>query len=124
MDNHYSTAELLTVFLARELKDGEVLRVGVAMPVAEAAVRLAHLTHGPNMELVFLGARMNVAHLETIPMPAFGWDRFVEKVLPRVPQRRWGTPEDFGGIAVYLASPASSYHTGDVITIDGGYAIF
>jgi glutaconate CoA-transferase, subunit B len=63
--------------LARELKDGDVLRVGVAMPVAEAAVRLAHLTHGPNMELIFLGARMNVAHLETIPMPAFGWDRRV-----------------------------------------------
>jgi glutaconate CoA-transferase, subunit B len=77
MENDYSTTELMTVFLARELKDGEVLRVGVAMPVAEAAVRLAHLTHGPNMDLVFLGARMNVAHLETIPMPAFGWDRRV-----------------------------------------------
>jgi glutaconate CoA-transferase subunit B len=51
--------------------------VGVATPVAEAAVRLAHLSHGPNMDLVFLGVRMNVAHLETIPMPAFGWDRRV-----------------------------------------------
>jgi glutaconate CoA-transferase, subunit B len=70
----YSIQELMAVYLARELNDGEVLRVGVAMPVAEAAVRLAHLTHGPNMELVFLGARMNVAHLDSIPMPAFGWD--------------------------------------------------
>jgi glutaconate CoA-transferase, subunit B len=77
MESDYSISELLAVFLARELKDGEVLRVGVAMPVAEAAVRLAHLTHGPNMDLVFLGGRMNVAHLETIPMPAFGWDRRV-----------------------------------------------
>ena len=77
MENDYSIAELMAVFLARELMDGEVLRVGVAMPVAEAAVRLAHLMHGPNMDLVFLGARMNVAHLETIPMPAFGWDRRV-----------------------------------------------
>jgi acyl CoA:acetate/3-ketoacid CoA transferase beta subunit len=67
----YSIQELMAVYLARELNDGEVLRVGVAMPVAEAAVRLAHLTRGPNMELVFLGVRMNVAHLETIPMPAF-----------------------------------------------------
>jgi hypothetical protein len=56
--------------------------------------------------------------------PAFGWDRFVERVLPRVPMRRWGTPADFGGIAVYLASDASRYHTGDVITIDGGYHSF
>lgn len=55
---------------------------------------------------------------------AFGWDRFVERVLPRVPMRRWGTADDFGGLAVYLASPASGYHTGDVITIDGGYHSF
>jgi NAD(P)-dependent dehydrogenase (short-subunit alcohol dehydrogenase family) len=54
----------------------------------------------------------------------FGWDKFVDKVLPRVPMRRWGRPDDFGGLAVYLASPASRYHTGDVITIDGGYHSF
>ncbi len=77
MPNDYSPQELMAVFLARDLQDGDVLRVGVAMPVVEAAVRLAHLMHGPNMELVFLGARMNVAHLHTIPMPAFGWDRRV-----------------------------------------------
>lgn len=77
MASEYGVQELMAAFLARDLRDGEVLRVGVAMPVAEAAVRLAHMTHGPNMELVFLGARMNVAHLETIPMPAFGWDRRV-----------------------------------------------
>ena len=67
----------MAVFLARELKDGELLQVGVAMPVAEAAVRLAHSLHGPNMELIFLGTRMNVAHLDSLPMPAFGWDRRV-----------------------------------------------
>lgn len=55
---------------------------------------------------------------------AFGWDRFVDNVLPRVPMRRWGAKEDFGGLAVYLASRASSYHTGDIITIDGGYHSF
>jgi glutaconate CoA-transferase subunit B len=77
MPNDYSAQELMAVFLARDLKDGEVLRVGVAMPVVEAAVRLAHLMHGPNMELVFFGARMNVAHLHSLPMPAFGWDRRV-----------------------------------------------
>jgi NAD(P)-dependent dehydrogenase (short-subunit alcohol dehydrogenase family) len=49
---------------------------------------------------------------------------FAEKVIPRVPARRWGTPEDFGGIAVYLASDASTYHSGDTFVIDGGYAIF
>ena len=49
---------------------------------------------------------------------------FAEKVIPRVPMRRWGKPEDFGGIAVYLASDASKYHTGDTFIIDGGYIIF
>jgi NAD(P)-dependent dehydrogenase (short-subunit alcohol dehydrogenase family) len=56
--------------------------------------------------------------------PALNWDRFKEKVLPRVPMRRWGAPSDFGGVAVYLASDASRYHTGDTFLIDGGYSIF
>jgi glutaconate CoA-transferase subunit B len=77
MPNEYSSQELMAVVLARELHDGDVLRVGVAMPVVEAAVRLAHIMHGPNMELIFLGARMNVHHLDSLPMPAFGWDRRV-----------------------------------------------
>ncbi|HEV2363172.1 MAG TPA: SDR family oxidoreductase [Caulobacteraceae bacterium] len=49
---------------------------------------------------------------------------FTEKVISRVPSRRWGEPEDFGGIAVYLASDASRYHSGDCFVIDGGYSIF
>jgi hypothetical protein len=55
---------------------------------------------------------------------ALHWDKFVEKVLPRVPLRRWGVPADFGAIAVYLASDASGYHTGDTFLIDGGYSLF
>jgi hypothetical protein len=47
-----------------------------------------------------------------------------EKVLTRVPMRRWGTGEDFAGLAVYLVSDASAYHTGDTFLIDGGYALF
>ena len=51
-------------------------------------------------------------------------ERFEEKVLKRIPLRRWGKGSDFGGAAVYLASDASAYHTGDVLMIDGGYAAF
>ena len=50
--------------------------------------------------------------------------RFAGNVLPRVPMRRWGTGADFGGIAVYLMSSASAFHTGDTLVIDGGYALF
>ncbi len=46
------------------------------------------------------------------------------KILPRVPMRRWGERGDFGGIAVYLASDASAYHSGDTIVIDGAYRVF
>jgi NAD(P)-dependent dehydrogenase (short-subunit alcohol dehydrogenase family) len=51
-------------------------------------------------------------------------DKFNDNVISRVPLRRWGAPADFGGIAVYLASDASRFHTGDQILIDGGYAIY
>jgi NAD(P)-dependent dehydrogenase (short-subunit alcohol dehydrogenase family) len=55
---------------------------------------------------------------------AQGSPAFAEKVIPRVPARRWGEPADFGGIAVYLASDASAYHSGDTLIVDGGYAVF
>ena len=50
--------------------------------------------------------------------------KFTDKVISRVPMRRWGEPKDFCGIAAYLASDASAYHSGDMFVVDGGYAIF
>jgi NAD(P)-dependent dehydrogenase (short-subunit alcohol dehydrogenase family) len=51
-------------------------------------------------------------------------EKFVSNVMPRIPMRRFGEPSDFGGIAVYLMSKASSYHTADCFVIDGGYTAF
>src|SRR6185437_3233732 len=51
-------------------------------------------------------------------------EKFVGAVMPRIPVRRFGEPSDFGGIAVYLMSKASSYHTADTFVIDGGYTAF
>ncbi|GAB2799414.1 2-dehydro-3-deoxy-D-gluconate 5-dehydrogenase KduD [Rhabdobacter roseus] len=42
-------------------------------------------------------------------------------ILSRIPANRWGTPEDFKGITVFLASEASSYVHGSIITVDGGW---
>ncbi|KAJ5670920.1 2-deoxy-D-gluconate 3-dehydrogenase [Penicillium longicatenatum] len=42
-------------------------------------------------------------------------------IMARIPAGRWGKPEDFKGVVVFLASPASSYVSGDVITVDGGW---
>jgi NAD(P)-dependent dehydrogenase (short-subunit alcohol dehydrogenase family) len=55
---------------------------------------------------------------------AQSWDKFNEAVISRVPMGGWGDGEDFAAIAVYLASPASRFHTGDSFVIDGGYTIY
>jgi len=46
-----------------------------------------------------------------------------EKVLARTPAQRWGAPDDFAGIAIFLGSPASNFITGVAIPVDGGYSI-
>ena len=45
-----------------------------------------------------------------------------ERVLARTPAGRWGGIDDFGGIAVFLASSASDFLTGTAIPLDGGYS--
>jgi 2-dehydro-3-deoxy-D-gluconate 5-dehydrogenase len=42
-------------------------------------------------------------------------------ILSRIPAARWGEPEDFKGPAVFLASKASAYVTGEVLVVDGGW---
>ena len=46
-----------------------------------------------------------------------------ERVLARSPAGRWGKPDDFAGIAVFLAAPASDFVTGAAIPVDGGYSV-
>jgi len=44
-----------------------------------------------------------------------------QELLLRTPMKRFGAPEEMVGVAVYLASDASSFVTGQVIAVDGGY---
>jgi 2-deoxy-D-gluconate 3-dehydrogenase len=46
-----------------------------------------------------------------------------DEILSRTPAGRWGQPEEIAGTAVYLASRASDFVTGETIRVDGGYAI-
>jgi 2-deoxy-D-gluconate 3-dehydrogenase len=48
---------------------------------------------------------------------------FNERVIARTPLGRWGEPEDFAGIAVFLASAASDFVTGGAFVVDGGYLV-
>jgi NAD(P)-dependent dehydrogenase (short-subunit alcohol dehydrogenase family) len=83
------------------------------------SIAVAHARHGIRANAILPG------WIETdMTAPALGWEKFSDAVMPRIPMRRWGQPTDFAGLAVYLASDASAYHTGDTLVIDGGYLVF
>ncbi|MCF2905340.1 SDR family oxidoreductase [Octadecabacter sp. CECT 8868] len=44
-----------------------------------------------------------------------------DAILGRIPQGRWGTPADFAGPVVFLASAASDYVNGEILVVDGGW---
>ena len=46
-----------------------------------------------------------------------------EWIVGRTPMGRWGTPEDLQGVAVYLASEASAFMTGQTLYVDGGFIV-
>lgn len=56
--------------------------------------------------------------------PVYQNPKFEERVMQRLPMRRWGTPMEVGALAVYLAGDGSAWHTGDEFTLDGGYHVF
>ena len=77
------------------------------------------------IELASVGIRANCilpgpVHTD-ITAPMRGNEDFNKFVMRHSPMNRWGQPEEFGGIAVYLTSEASSFHTGDSFVIDGGF---
>ena len=103
---------------------------GAARNEAYASTKGAMLAmiRGLSVEMARYGITANSiipGWIETaMPSARVGDERFEDRVMKRVPVRRWGTPEDFAGIAVYLASDASGYQTGEEFVIDGGYTRF
>ena len=88
---------------------------------AAAVIRCLATELGP------YGIRANVVAPGLIMTPMMGGEEN-EKALaahygPQIPIKRVGYPEDFEGIGAYLCSDASSFMTGETITIDGGYMI-
>jgi NAD(P)-dependent dehydrogenase (short-subunit alcohol dehydrogenase family) len=95
---------------------------------AAAKAGVIALTRSCAVELAPHGIRANAIVPGWIETPAteraFALESLQRNVLRRIPERRWGEPSDFVGAAVYLASPASAYHTGDELVIDGGYRVY
>ena len=118
--------------------DGGVLVGTASLAAIEAAPRSEHyaatkggmisMVRAMAVEFARYGVRAHAilpGWIETnMTANAVATEGFKTKVLPRVPMRRWGEGDDFGGIAVYLMSAASRYHTGDTFVIDGGYSLF
>lgn len=48
---------------------------------------------------------------------------FDDELAARVPMERFGAPEDVAGLAMFLASPAATWLTGGIITLDGGLTL-
>jgi len=79
------------------------------------------------VEFGIYNIRANVVAPGLIMTPMMGGDENVKAMAemfgPKVPIQRVGYPEDFEGIGAYLCSDASSFLTGETITIDGGYMV-
>jgi 2-dehydro-3-deoxy-D-gluconate 5-dehydrogenase len=59
----------------------------------------------------------------TAPVRTAAMKAMNDEILARTPAGRWGQPKEVAGAAVYLASGASDFVTGETIRVDGGYAI-
>lgn len=112
-----AVASLAGVDAAPFMEPYGTAKAGIISVVKDIAVEFAR--HGVRANTIIPGWITTDMTARSQSNPAIA-----DKVIPRVPMRRWGTPEDFAAIAVYLASDGSRFHTADTFTIDGGYAVF
>jgi 3-oxoacyl-[acyl-carrier protein] reductase len=97
--------------------------VGHLAPYAASKGGLWQLTRTMALELARHNVRVNAlapGYIETEINRDFLATDSGERMKKRIPQRRYGTPEDLDGALLLLASDASRYMTGSIIVIDGG----
>jgi gluconate 5-dehydrogenase len=97
------------------------------VPYTAAKGGVRQLTRGLATELGPTGVRVNaiapgyfVTEMKRALLDDKSFDAWVRG---RTPMRRWGTPDELAGLAVFLCSDAASYITGQTIFVDGGMSI-
>ncbi|MGI9332574.1 MAG: SDR family NAD(P)-dependent oxidoreductase [Gammaproteobacteria bacterium] len=91
---------------------------------AASKAALVQLTHALSMELARHRIRVNAiapGYIRTEINESFFETPAGEAIIRRIPQRRLGEPSDLDGAMLLLASDASAYMTGSVLTVDGGF---
>jgi len=91
-----------------------------------AKAGLLHLTGVMAMELARYGILVNAiapGYVETDFNREFLRSGPGQKLIGRIPMKRVGQPDDLDGALLFLASPASAYVTGAVISVDGGHGV-
>lgn len=99
---------------------------GIRVPsYAAAKSGVAGVTKAMANELAPQGVQVNAiapGYIATNNTAALQADETRSRqILERIPTGRWGRPEDIAGAAVFLASPAADYVTGQVLAVDGGW---
>lgn len=86
---------------------------------------IVQMTKGMAVELAEYGINVNCmapGYTSTeMTAPLFNDPVKRGEMMARIPQKRFGLPEDYAAIGVYLSSPGADYITGQLITVDGGW---
>lgn len=92
---------------------------------AASKAALGAIVRSMAVEFGKYGIRANAIAPGFVVTPMMGSEAqpVIDMFAQRTPIPRAGTPKDFEGIAAYLASDASSFHSGDTIVIDGAYLV-
>ncbi len=102
-----------------------VVGVPTAVPYGSSKSGLLGMTRALSAEWAHLGIRVNAiapGYFRTAMTDVFYADEaWQASMLQKIPQRRFGRLGDLGGAAVFLASDASEYVTGQCLAVDGGY---
>jgi NAD(P)-dependent dehydrogenase (short-subunit alcohol dehydrogenase family) len=100
--------------------------IGRVPAYCAAKAGLTHLTHVLAMELARYGILVNAlapGYVETDFNRAFFQTEAGKALISRIPLKRLAQTEDLDGALLFLASPASAYVTGAVISVDGGHGV-